>query len=138
MILRDGVAADAGWMAVVLGDWCRATPWMPKLHSRDADLWFAGHLLASQSVRVVGEAGFLAREGGTVTALYLAPAARGAGLGRLLLDDAKRAGPLGLWTFQANIGARRFYAREGLVEVRMTDGAGNDEKLPDVWMEWRG
>ena len=51
-------------------------------------------------------------------------------------DDAKAAGHLTLWTFQANDGARRFYAREGFREVEFTDGAGNAEKLPDVRLEW--
>jgi putative acetyltransferase len=42
---------------------------------------------------------------------------------------------LSLWTFQANEGARRFYAREGFAEVRMTEG-DNEEGLPDVLLEW--
>ena len=126
-------------MARVLGDWCRDTPWMPKLHSRAQDAWFVGELLKTHVVRMgfAGGLGFLARRGGVVDALYLAPLARGKGLGRALLDEAKALGFLGLWTFQANPGARAFYRREGFVEVRFTDGAGNEERLPDVWMEWR-
>ena len=89
-------------------------------------------------VRVVEGLGFLARQGSVVDALYLAPAGRGLGYGRALLDEVKVTGLVQLWTFQANQGARAFYLREGLREVRMTDGSGNDEKLPDVWMEWRG
>ena len=63
--------------------------------------------------------------------------ARGRGVGKALLDTAKaRSDRLELWCFQANAGARRFYAREGLAEVERTDGAGNDEKLPDVRLVW--
>jgi hypothetical protein len=35
-----------------------------------------------------------------------------------------------------NDGARRFYAREGFVETTMTD-ADNEERCPDVLLEWR-
>lgn len=86
-----------------------------------------------------GEAplGFLALEGDEVDKLYVDGPARGRGLGKLLLDHAKgQVARLGLWTFQANTGARRFYAREGFCEVRLTDGAGNEEKLPDAWLAW--
>ena len=125
-------------MAQVLGDWCRDTPWMPKLHSRAADLGFVTSLLQTHVVRVAADAGFLARRGPVVDALYLAPAARGQGLGRALLAEVKALGLVQLWCFQANVAARAFYLREGLREVRFTDGAANDEKLSDVWMEWRG
>ena len=30
-----------------------------------------------------------------------------------------------------------FYQRRGLVEVERTDGAGNEEKAPDIRMAWR-
>jgi GNAT superfamily N-acetyltransferase len=138
MILRDAGLDDAPMMAQVLGDWCRDTPWMPKLHSRAQDLGFVAGLLQTHVVRVIEGLGFLARQGAVVDALYLAPAGRGLGYGRALLDEVKVTGLVQLWTFQANLGARAFYLREGLREVRMTDGSGNDEKLPDVWMEWRG
>jgi GNAT superfamily N-acetyltransferase len=42
-----------------------------------------------------------------------------------------------LWTFQANSAAIAFYLREGFVEIERTDGAGNEEGLPDVRMIWR-
>ncbi len=138
--LRDAARSDLPAIAGVLGDWCRDTPWMPKLHSRDEDLGFVGALFGTHVIRVgfAGGLGFLARKGSQIDALYLAPAARGRGLGKALLDEAKVAGALTLWTFQANAGARAFYRREGFAEVRLTDGETNDEKLPDVMMEWRG
>ena len=74
--------------------------------------------------------------------LYVRPGRTGEGIGSLLLDVAKslRAGGLGLWVFQSNDGARRFYARHGFVEVRRTDGTGpdgNEEQEPDIEMAWR-
>jgi hypothetical protein len=62
-----------------------------------------------------------------------------AGAGSLLLAKAKAELPQGfsLWTFQANLGARRFYERHGLTETRRTRGADNEECLPDILYEWR-
>jgi GNAT superfamily N-acetyltransferase len=86
---------------------------------------------------LVAEGGFLARERDEVLALYLAPEVRGRGVGKALLDAAKeRRERLTLWVFQRNAGALRFYAREGFAEVERTDGARNDERLPDVRMVW--
>jgi hypothetical protein len=41
-----------------------------------------------------------------------------------------------LWTFQANTGARRFYARHSCREVEWTNGEHNEEKTPDVRLVW--
>ena len=83
--------------------------------------------------------GFLSRQAQDIQALYLAPTARGQGVGRELLGLAKEhSDSLGLWTFQANMRARRFYTQNGFIEDQMTDGQGNDEKLPDVHMSWVG
>ncbi len=43
---------------------------------------------------------------------------------------------LDLWTFQSNIGAQRFYNRHGFLEVMRTDGAGNEERSPDIRYRW--
>lgn len=65
--------------------------------------------------------------------LYLRPDASGHGLGSRFVDLAKRelTGQIQLWTFQSNLGARRFYGRHGFVEVQWTDG-DNEEGAPDV------
>ena len=54
-------------------------------------------------------------------------------------DLAKRERPKGfrLWVFQQNEGARRFYERHGCTLVLETDGADNEEHLPDALLEWR-
>ena len=137
--IGDATPGDAAALALVLGDWVREVDWLPRLHTRDEDLGFVLGLLKTHVVRLgfAGGMGFLARRDVEVSALYLAPSARGKGLGKALLDEAKAMGHLQLWVFQANHAARAFYRREGFREVRLTDGADNDEKLPDVWMEWR-
>ena len=81
--------------------------------------------------------GFIARNGEEIDALFVAAPERGQGVGVALLDDAKaRANRLELWTFQRNTGAQKFYEREGFAEVTRSDGAGNQEQLPDVRYAW--
>ena len=71
--------------------------------------------------------------------LYVHPSHAGQGLGSALLDVVKARLPegFGLWVFEMNTPARAFYARHGLVEVERTDGSANEEKEPDIRMEWR-
>lgn len=69
--------------------------------------------------------------------LYILPEAQGQGIGSGLLDVAKAAyADLRLWTFRRNTDARRFYEARGFVAVEETDGAGNEEKEPDVLYRW--
>lgn len=76
---------------------------------------------------------------GWVEQLYVATHRQGEGIGRQLLDLAKERsdGELQLWTFQVNDRARRFYERNGFTVAEMTDGAGNQEREPDVRFAWR-
>jgi len=139
--LADATPADARPLAHILADWIHATPWMPRLHTPEQDLGFLEGLIAGQLVRVVridGVAqGFLARQGAEISALYLAPSARGKGLGAALVTEAKaQSAALALWTFQANDGARRFYDRMGFAEDFRTEGIGNEECLPDIRLVW--
>jgi GNAT superfamily N-acetyltransferase len=64
----------------------------------------------------------------------------GEGIGTVLLDLVKSLRPDGfsLWVFESNTGARRFYARHGLVELERTNGAANEERAPDIRMAWPG
>ncbi len=70
--------------------------------------------------------------------LYVDPRLVRQGIGAGLLDLAKslRPGGLGLWVFETNEGAQRFYARHGFAEVRRTDGSDNEEHEPDVELAW--
>ncbi|MEY8830356.1 GNAT family N-acetyltransferase [Sedimentitalea sp. XS_ASV28] len=70
------------------------------------------------AVNAAGVRAFLARDGQEICALYTAAEARGRGIGRQLMQEAKRnVSRLHLKTPAANTGARRFYAREGFVPV---------------------
>ena len=104
------------------------------LHSRlDApgtELW-----LAEEAGDPVG---LLLLEDAWVHSLYVAPEHAGQGVGTVLLDLAKSLRPtgLGLWVFETNDRARRFYERHGFGEVRRTDGSDNEEHQPDIEMAW--
>ena len=71
--------------------------------------------------------------------LYIRPGWWGRGIGSRLIEHAKAQSPDGLtlWTFQVNERARGFYAHHGFIELLRTDGAGNEERQPDVRLGWR-
>ena len=139
-MIRDAETGDLGALAAILGGWCRDTDWMPKLHSADEDLWFVGQLQTRGVLRVADRPalGFLARRGAEVDALFVAPEGRRAGLGHALMAEAMGSEDhLWLWTFGANLQARAFCASLGFYETGRTDGRDNEERLPDVRLEWR-
>lgn len=72
--------------------------------------------------------------------LYVRPGRTGQGIGTLLLETVKALRPagFGLWVFESNTPARRFYQARGLVALERTDGSGNEEGSPDVRMVWPG
>lgn len=113
----------------------------PNARRRDEDAWALAKLVARGKVQAWREAGrvraFIARDGVRIHALYTEPQWRGRGAGARLVSDAMEAiERLELWTAQANADARRFYARLGFFEARLTNGEGNDEGVPDVLMKW--
>jgi GNAT superfamily N-acetyltransferase len=82
--------------------------------------------------------GVLVLDHDVVDHLYVHPHHQRRGIGTVLVRHAKRLRPSGLqlWTFQSNVGARRFYEAHGFVAVQTTDG-DNEEGAPDVRYEWR-
>jgi len=140
--LRPARADDAPTLAAILSDWTEGAGWLPRVHSRQDHAGFLARLVAEMEVTVAvrsGEVvGFLARRADCIHGLYLAGHARGQGIGRRLVAAAQGAMPvLTLWAHERNAPARGFYAAQGFVEVERGDGSGNDERLPEVRMEWR-
>jgi len=92
--------------------------------------------LAAISGAVVG---MLVARPGDLDQLYVAPDAQGRGVGSRLVERAKALSPggLGLYTFQVNARARRFYVRHGFVADALGDGSGNEERQPDVHYTWQ-
>ena len=142
VVLRSARSTDAGATGAILHGFSVENDWMPKLHSGAETIAFCGRMIDQGWVTVAetsdGVVGFLALNGSDLHSLYLTPSARGQGIGARLLDHAKaQHKQLRLFAFQANTDARRFYERHGFVEVARSDGADNDENLPDIEYVWR-
>jgi GNAT superfamily N-acetyltransferase len=143
VVRRDRPADSEAVADVRLRSFAVALPTVRAAHT-DAETreWVRNVVIADQDTWVVclgGRiVGMMSIAGGDIDQLYLDPAHRGRGLGRILVNQAKmlRPGGLGLWTFQVNGPAIRFYRRNGFVETQRTDGSGNEEREPDVRMEW--
>jgi GNAT superfamily N-acetyltransferase len=121
-----------------------ATYEFPPAHTDDeVRAWVTSHLLVETETWVAELAGevvaFCSLREGWLDQLYVAPSHTGRGIGSALVELAKERQPGGLqlWTFQVNEGAREFYERHGFRAVEMTDGAGNEERQPDVRYAWR-
>lgn len=134
-------AYDAPAVSSIMSDWIAETDWMPNIHTEAEYAGFGAWLIDIMDVTIArqnGEAvGFVANRLNDIHSLYLTNNARGQGIGtRLLADQKRKQDHLQLWTFQANKPARAFYQSHGFVEAELTEGVGNDEKLPDVRLIW--
>jgi len=82
--------------------------------------------------------GHIALLPGWIDHLYVDPDFHGQGIGSELVRLAQgQQVELRLYTFQANTRARALYERHGFVIEELTDGARNEEKMPDVTYHWR-
>jgi GNAT superfamily N-acetyltransferase len=105
--------------------------------------WFATVVLNQRETWIVEESAgitaVLVLQAGWIDQLYVDPDHTGRRLGTRLLDLAKQLNPEGLdlWTFESNLGARRFYERHGFIAVAATDN-DNEEGAPDVRFHWSG
>lgn len=121
-----------------------AVPLMPPSARSLTDVreHYLGLLGAGREVWVAeddaGVSGFVSLAGDWLEDLYVRPDAQGDGVGAALLDVVKalRPGGFALWVFASNTPARAFYARHGLVEREHTDGTANEERAPDIRVEW--
>ena len=82
--------------------------------------------------------GYIALLPGWIDHLYVDPDFHGLGIGSELVRLAQgQQDELRLYTFQANTRARALYERHGFGIEELTDGARNEEKMPDVTYLWR-
>ena len=145
IFVRRATPADAAAVAdVYLSSFRAALPTVRLAHSDDEVRGWVNEWVVPRTetwVAVDGDdvVAMLSLEPGWVNQLYVAPHRIGEGIGRRLLELAKQRaeGPLDLWTFQVNERARRFYERNGFAAVETTDGAGNEEREPDIRYRWQ-
>ncbi|HEV2562893.1 MAG TPA: GNAT family N-acetyltransferase [Rhizomicrobium sp.] len=140
--IRLATAADANETAEVFIASQESMRFLPKLHTREETRALIAGLIGRAEVWVAernGEiVGMACMDGEWLAHLYVHPSRHNTKTGSALLNQVKAAKPDGfqLWTFQANLGARRFYERHGCALVRVTNGEGNEEKLPDALYVW--
>jgi len=121
-----------------------AMPWLRVMHSAEETRWWMTQVVVPRLEVWVAERdgtmlGFAALQDEWLEHLYVDPSGWRAGAGSMLLNHAKQRRPEGLilWTFQRNALARAFYRKHDFTEVRETDGAMNEEREPDVMLEWQ-
>lgn len=146
MLLRPAEPADAPEIAeLFITARAAAVPLMPPgVHTDDATrAFFTGRVAAPETETWVAEdgdrvVGFVLLTPTWLDHLYVHPEAQRAGVGTALVQLAQSLRPdgLGLWVFETNTPARALYERHGFVEVERTDGSGNEEKAPDIRLEW--
>ncbi|HTR14123.1 MAG TPA: GNAT family N-acetyltransferase [Roseiarcus sp.] len=145
-MLRSFVADDLPALADL---WVAA--WAETLPSIDFEArrpWLEarlGDIRATGGAIVVGlggdgqPAGFVTidAKSGYLDQLCVAPAERGSGLAKALIDEAKRRSPgfVELEVNETNARALRFYEREGFVAVAR--GVSEASGLPTLRMRWR-
>ena len=141
--LRHATDEDADAIAELFFASYRLLTFLPMLHSIEGYRRFvAGVLLKECVVTVIeddtGIISFLALQGEEIRQLYTRPDRIGRGAGTELIEAVKSSGVavLELWCFQANTRARLFYEARGFRPIRFTDGADNEERVPDVRYRW--
>jgi ribosomal protein S18 acetylase RimI-like enzyme len=145
VLIRPARRRDADAVAEVFIASFDTLTFLPKLYTNEETIDFVATVVMSEQEVLVAEeegtiVGFLALgHGDTLEHLYVHPDSQGRGVGSALLERAKErlSGGFSLWVFQQNVQARRFYERHGLTLVERTDGAGNEERMPDARYEWR-
>lgn len=134
----EGAAHAVALAELFMASRAAAMPWLPVLHDKADTARYLGGLAASHQLWLARDEdetllGFIAFDMDWVDHLYLAPAAQRRGIGGALLALALADGRARqLWCFAANTPARRFYEAQGFRLVEQTDGAGNEERCPDV------
>lgn len=136
--VRRAKVSDAAACALIVDSWIRSTRWMPDSPGLDTLEGVMTKGIPQRDFWVVGEpvGGYLSLdpEINQINGLYTG--APGRGLGKVLIDAAKRGRDfLQLWTHEPNTRAHHFYAREGFVVMeRRAEGRGDG--VPELRLEW--
>jgi GNAT superfamily N-acetyltransferase len=141
--LRHATDQDGDEIAEVYCASFRLLTFLPMLHTIESYRWYVANVMLKQYAVMVAEddtgiVSFLACRDEEMGQFYTRPDRIGRGAGTQLIEAAKSSGvaALELWCFQANLRARRFYEARGFRAIRFTDGADNEERMPDVRYRW--
>lgn len=149
VLLRSAANADAEAVAnILISSRLAFMSYAPAVHSdEEISYWVreilipaGGVTVAVDGQKVLGVLALSTADAITwIDQLYVHPDWVGHGIGYRLLQHAldTRLRPIRLQTFQANVGARRFYERHGFRVIALTDGQDNEEHCPDVLYELR-
>jgi GNAT superfamily N-acetyltransferase len=139
-MIRRATAEDTELVVSIIEPSFALLDFLPKLHTHEEGLAFFRRAIEEGEAYLYGEDGVAIVHGDMLSHLYVRPETIGAGVGHALFEHVTRLRPHGFqfWVFQQNERARRFYEAHGAVAVEFTDGAGNEERMPDVRYEWRG
>ena len=147
-ILRKATIDDANAISnVYLNSRKKLVSFAPLVNSDDSILqWIRNVLIPDEQVivaekqgRIIGMMSLTSDKAtGRINQFYILPESVGHGVGTVMINMAKSilGSRIKLWTFQENIGARRFYERHGFHAVEFDDGSGNEENCPAVLYEW--
>jgi putative acetyltransferase len=143
-IVRPARAVDAPIIAILNRHVrTKAMPYLPSLHTTDEDLrYFTDNVLCDCCVTVAESAGeiiaFCATRVGWIDHLYVDPEFQGKGIGTILMRLALHdQTDVRLLVFQRNTKAITFYTKCWFREIERSDGGGNEEREPDVLMQWK-
>ena len=149
ILLRPATAEDAWAVAdALIQSRAEYLPFAPSAHQPDdIRTWVAHQLIPTGDVIVAQHQGHVigvlatSRVHGVswINQMYVQPGWVRLGVGTQLLEHAHQQlpRPIRLYTFQANVDARRFYERHGYQAIEFTDGQTNEERCPDVLYELR-
>ncbi|HET9344877.1 MAG TPA: GNAT family N-acetyltransferase [Candidatus Limnocylindrales bacterium] len=144
LTIRRAQASDADALGDVWLAAFKATYAFPPAHP-DADVrrWIRDEIVPREETFVAVEpdgaiVGFMSLRDDDLDHLYVRPDRFDRGIGSRFVELAKkrRPGGLGLYTFQVNARARRFYERRGFRVERFGNGESNEERQPDVRYTW--
>ena len=137
--IRSGQQSDVVACVDILCAWVNETPWIfdPRTPDEQVLIWreFFRHDLAwvaESEDRIIG---FCSRGDDNINALYVAADWRCRSIGRGLLDMAKADRDwITVWAYEKNTTARKFYKKEGLVEISREIEEGSN--LVDIEHRW--
>jgi len=139
---RIAKPSDATACAQIIRDWGDETPWMVPIDDLAPMAKFWGEIFENDIAWVAHKdceiIGFCARSDDNISALFVKKVARCFGVGKALLDLAKENREwITVWAYEENRAARKFYRREGLVEIRREMEVFEDgSSLMDVEHRW--